>query len=325
MLTGALLSSVQSAPPAGWTTCGGLPDALANVACPSTATCARQMWSPSQGNWGCVDGVGAVSCGDYTACPAGTTCVNNGSSWRVISTCVSTATPPAPNVTGVQVCKQGAPLPPSSGLKNVLIIGDSVSIGYTPYVNAALADVALVQHSPWGGDGGAEETAYGAQCIDYLTRAPDGTPLAADVLYFNWGLHNTGTTSLPGQSGPASAYAPFLAKIVAALQANAAMEKLVFGITSPVLNSVASDAVVMQLNAQAQAIMDGAGIPTVDMHAPIIAKCGPVPQASCFNQTGCWSPHCPPGYAWLANSTIAPAIRKALSGLPEAAAASLAS
>ena len=38
--------------------------------------------------------------------------------------------------------------------------------------------------------------------------------------------------------------------------------------------------------------MDKYNIPTIDLHQPIIDKCGPVPQASCFNQTGCtclWS------------------------------------
>ena len=47
-------------------------------------------------------------------------------------------------------CKPGPPLPPSATLKNVLIIGDSVSIGYTSYatpnVPDLLSDVALAQH-----------------------------------------------------------------------------------------------------------------------------------------------------------------------------------
>eukprot|EP01050_Picozoa_sp_SAG11_P052074 SAG11_NODE_29968_length_305_cov_1.000000_1_plen_55_part_10 len=49
-------------------------------------------------------------------------------------------------------------------------MADSVSLGYTPTLTALLAEVALVQHAPWGGDGGAEETAYGAQCLDYWLR-----------------------------------------------------------------------------------------------------------------------------------------------------------
>jgi hypothetical protein len=84
-------------------------------------------------------------------------------------------------------------------LKNVIILGDSVSIGYTPHVAAHLADKALVQHSPWGGDGGAEETHYGWQCLEYLLSAPDGTPQRPDVLFFNFGLHNLNNNTLPGQ------------------------------------------------------------------------------------------------------------------------------
>ena len=91
-----------------------------------------------------------------------------------------------------QVCKTGANQPFSKVLKNVVIMGDSVSIGYAPKVQIALVDIALVQHSPWGGDGGAEETEYGWRCLEYLLRAPDGTPQVPDVLWFNWGLHNIG-------------------------------------------------------------------------------------------------------------------------------------
>eukprot|EP01052_Picozoa_sp_SAG31_P025280 SAG31_NODE_2207_length_6189_cov_5.894253_5_plen_92_part_00 len=62
------------------------------------------------------------------------------------------------SVVGNEVCKTGPPIPYSKTLKNVLVVGDSVSIGYTPYIAKMMADKAFVQHSPWGGDGGAEET-----------------------------------------------------------------------------------------------------------------------------------------------------------------------
>ena len=84
--------------------------------------------------------------------------------------------------------KAGAALPLSTSLPNVLIIGDSVSIGYTPLVTKAMAKVALVQHSPYDvRDGGAEETAYGVQCLDYMLRSPGGVFLKPDVIMFNWG------------------------------------------------------------------------------------------------------------------------------------------
>ena len=78
-------------------------------------------------------------------------------------------------------------------------------------------------------------------------------------------------------------------------------------------NSAAADGIITGiLNPAAAAIMTPLGIPQVDLHKPIIEKCGPVPQASCFGQVGCWSPHCPPGYAWLADNYISPVIRAAL-------------
>jgi hypothetical protein len=155
-----------------------------------------------------------------------------------------------------QVCKTGGPLPFSKTLKNVVILGDSVSIGYTPFVKTALKDVALLQHSPWGGDGGVEETEYGWRCLEYLLRAPNGTPQIPDVLFFNWGLHNLNVVPnstdptkdvVPGQSGPASAYEPFLRKIAARLLQLGDRTKLIFGMTTPWLNDAAKDSVVQKV------------------------------------------------------------------------------
>ena len=226
------------------------------------------------------------------------------------------------NTTGDSVCKTGPPLPMSVSLKNVLIVGDSVSDGYTPFVSAQLAQVALVQHSPWGMvDGGAEETLYGARCIENLLRAPDGTPLSPQVLMFNWGLHNSlgGNCTppcVPGQLGPPAEYAPNLELIVQYIKSAPALAqtKLLFAITSPDLCNEAIDTLQVGLNKQAAAIMQKHGIPIVDLYAAITQKCGPVPQAECFDSRGCFCPHCPAnhglGYLWLANSTIVPAITR---------------
>ena len=96
-----------------------------------------------------------------TCCPAGSRCQVAG--WQ--STCVGAS---AALTVGQPVCKPGAPLPFAKTLPNVLIIGDSVSIGYTPKVAAHMAAIALVQHSPWDVmDGGAEEAA----CESTLQRS----------------------------------------------------------------------------------------------------------------------------------------------------------
>ena len=51
----------------------------------------------------------------------------------------------------------------------------------------------------------------------HLLRSPSGVAQIPDVLYFNWGLHNVNNETVPGQSGPISAYAPYLEKIVGRL------------------------------------------------------------------------------------------------------------
>jgi hypothetical protein len=204
-------------------------------------------------------------------------------------------------------------------MPNVMILGDSVSIGYTPKVAAIMAQEALVQHSPWGGDGGAEETKYGWLCLDYLLAAPNGTPTLPDVLYFNFGLHNIANVTVPGQSGTISDYVPYLGKIASklvALSRDHPGVKVLFGLTTPEMCDGALDDRVMANNADAAKVMATYGIPTVDMHAPIIRQCGRSPQPACFNQTGCFCPHCPMaegvGYEWLAEHVVVPAIRERL-------------
>ncbi|MED6335552.1 MAG: sulfatase-like hydrolase/transferase [Planctomycetota bacterium] len=61
----------------------------------------------------------------------------------------------------------------------VLLIGDSISIGYTPLVQAMLAEEADVRRIP----GNAEHTATGLRKLDdWLGEEP------WDVIHFNWGL-----------------------------------------------------------------------------------------------------------------------------------------
>ena len=131
---------------------------------------------------GCCPYQDAVCCpNQQTCCPKGSSCNDTGT---YATSCIGEV---GPRKTGLAVCKPGAPLPPSKTLPNVLIIGDSVSIGYTPAVALHMAKVALVQHSPWDvHDGGAEETAYGVQCMDVFLRSPQGVRLKPDVILFNW-------------------------------------------------------------------------------------------------------------------------------------------
>jgi hypothetical protein len=153
---------------AEWTLCDPSNTGYNSTRCPPWATCMANGYSLS--SWGCAPFPNATVCGGslFQACPAGSACVlrngsGNATDLHNVYNCVS---PRAGASLGTSrcSCKPGAPLPPSPSLKNVLVIGDSISLGYTPFLAAALADVALVQHAPWSGDGGSEEAAYALQC-----------------------------------------------------------------------------------------------------------------------------------------------------------------
>lgn len=62
---------------------------------------------------------------------------------------------------------------------NILIIGDSISIGYTPFVKKYFKGKALITHNP----GNAEHTGTGLQKIDEWLGEEKW-----DIVQFNWGL-----------------------------------------------------------------------------------------------------------------------------------------
>ena len=64
-------------------------------------------------------------------------------------------------------------------LPNVLIIGDSISIGYTPFVKKALEGKANVIHN----EGNAQHTGTGLLKLDEWLGNTEW-----DVIHFNWGL-----------------------------------------------------------------------------------------------------------------------------------------
>ena len=345
--------------------------------CPEQATCCPTTYSSDQ--VGCCPYADGVCCGYanmsshantvMACCPKAHTCVFSSpyDPWEAsthpqIATCVPDGDARTeievqlPNSTGIYPCKPGATLPPQPPAgKSVLVIGDSVSLGWTPALADLLKAEAMVQHSPGGGDGGAEETAYGLQCLDYFLRSPNGTMNVPDVLIFNWGLHDgvylgpfpwtgpgtyhwpgPGNMTIPGQEGPEWLYSTQLSQITQQLVAWAAAHngrtKLLFALTSPMICNKTSDDDVAWLNVQATTIMARFDVPIVDLRAPIIGKCGPPPQPTCFGLADGFCPHCIGGnqtedgvyfatpnatfggYAWLARTAIAPTVRALLGG-----------
>ena len=72
-------------------------------------------------------------------------------------------------------------------LPNVLILGDSISIGYTPFVQKKLSGIANVYRPLFenGGNENCEGTTYGLQHIDRWIGKEKW-----DLIHFNFGLHD---------------------------------------------------------------------------------------------------------------------------------------
>lgn len=130
---------------------------------------------------------------------------------------------------------------PKNDLPNVLILGDSISIGYTPYVKRLLKEKANV-FRPTNAKGRPENcagTVNGIKQIDRWLAANGGQ---WSVIHFNFGLHdlkrvnaktkkNSNNPDDPYQSNP-ELYKQQLTEIVKKLLATKA--KLIFATTTPV-------------------------------------------------------------------------------------------
>ncbi len=161
--------------------------------------------------------------------------------------------------------------------KKVLLLGDSISIGYTPYVQEALRDVAVVVRPMRGKKAeNCAGTTYGAKEVKRWLALEGG---GWDVVHFNFGLHDlkrvdakTGKASAnpedPRQAEPA-VYEKQLRAIVAALKETKA--KLIFATTTPVpagrVRPHRDPADPPRYNAIARKIMEEHGVAVNDLHA----------------------------------------------------------
>ena len=162
-----------------------------------------------------------------------------------------------------------------AGLPRVLIIGDSISIGYTLAVREMLADKANVHRIPANGG----PTTNGLANIK--TWLGDSK---WDVIHFNWGLHDLKYISdkAKGLADPKSAdahqqvlladYEKNLTELVKTMQATGA--KLIWCSTTPVPEGAGGRVKDDELkyNEAAARVMKAAGIPTDDLHAHAAAK-----------------------------------------------------
>ena len=159
----------------------------------------------------------------------------------------------------------------------VLLLGDSISIGYTPYVKDMLKDEAFVTR-PMGKNNRAENCAgtnSGVKHIDRWLKQDGGN---WDVIHFNFGLHdlkrvdpktgkNSNNPDDPNQAPP-EVYEKQLKEIVKKLKATGAV--LIFATTTPVPEGVKPHRDVdapAQYNALAKKIMHENGIAIDDLYA----------------------------------------------------------
>lgn len=164
-----------------------------------------------------------------------------------------------------------APIVDVPGLPRVLLIGDSISIGYTLPVRAALKGKANVHRPP----GNCSSTGYTISKLEEWLG-----PGKWDVIHFNWGLHDAKLPPEGVRHAPPDVYEKNLRQLVKRLKATGA--KLIWATTTPVPlgGNLAPNRrfdSVDKYNAIAAKVMAEFGVATNDLNAaiaPHVAKFG---------------------------------------------------
>ena len=150
-----------------------------------------------------------------------------------------------------------APVKDDPALPRVLLIGDSISIGYTVAVRRELAGKANVHRAPTN----CGPTIRGLEQLDRWLG--DGR---WDVIHFNWGLHDLKKIEGKHQV-PIEDYAKNLGELVERFEKTGAA--LIWCSTTPVPEGCSPPRTnddVLAYNAVAKKIMDAAGIPIDDLY-----------------------------------------------------------
>lgn len=151
------------------------------------------------------------------------------------------------------------PVTDTPGLPRVLLIGDSISVGYTVPTRALLKGKANVHRIP--GNGGP--TSNGVANVDKWVAGAKW-----DVIHFNFGLHDL--KQVEGrQQVPLDQYERNLTQIVQALKKTGA--KLIFATTTPVpegkVNPPRTPSDVAKYNEVALRVMKAQGVAVDDLYA----------------------------------------------------------
>ena len=203
------------------------------------------------------------------------------------------------------------PVEDVEGLPRVLLIGDSISIGYTPDVRQLLAGKANV-HRPLTNCG---PTTKGVAELD-AWLATGGADKKWDVIHFNWGLHDLKYMGPNGKNladpkaedskpqVPPAEYEKNLRSLVDRLEKTGA--KLIWRNTTPVPKGAGGRVVgdAAKYNVIAAKIMTEKGIPTDDQFSFAKARLAEIQKPANVHFS-------PEGSKALAEQAVA-AIQKAL-------------
>jgi lysophospholipase L1-like esterase len=144
----------------------------------------------------------------------------------------------------------------SPDTKYVLVIGDSISEGYTPHLKELLPEYAVVHN-----EGNARSSRNAVEKIEtWIAQVPK-----RDVCTFNHGLHDTAEYS--GPQTPIETYRSNLTTVARRLRQ--ACARVIFFTTTarPVNETFYEAGEVEAYNAVAVEVMSAEGIDVVDLHA----------------------------------------------------------
>lgn len=158
-------------------------------------------------------------------------------------------------------------------LPRVLLIGDSISIGYTIDVRELLKGKANVHRIPENGG----PSINGLEKIDIWLGEGKW-----DVIHFNWGLHDLKYMDDGKHQVGIEDYERNLDRLVAAMKKTGA--KLIWASTTPVPDAKVSpprkSADVIAFNEAAARVMEKHGVPTDDLYGLALSRLAEIQRAA---------------------------------------------
>lgn len=150
----------------------------------------------------------------------------------------------------------------------LLLLGDSIRLGYAPHVRALLPPGDAV----FGPEENGRFTLY---TLRYLHEWARQLPAAPDVVHWNNGLWDaTRYTADRLPLVPADDYVRNLRRILLELRSLFPDAKIIFALTTSVTDRHPSilGGTLDEMNAAARALMDAEGVPVNDLHALVAAN-----------------------------------------------------